>query len=338
MTAENKSLALAMPDNMKDWEKVQNQLLQGWHSSIGNAFDSLSQFMHFTSDTIHNLSRYQSDNLNLYIDGSNLRKTGKIKSAKNILAKQNKKAVTGVAIVTGGIGGIGTAICQRLSQDNAIIIATYIGAEKDYALEWQQSRKQEGMDVDLVECDVSDFDSCRKTARTIEKSHGRIDVLVNCAGITSDALLKKLDKENWHAVMDTNLDSVFNMTRNFIDGMVKRGYGRIINISSVNGQKGQFGQTNYSSAKAGMIGFTRALAVELADKGITVNCVCPGYVGTRMVDAIPDHIKQAIISQIPVGRLAKPEEIANAVGFLASSESGYITGTELAVNGGLWTG
>lgn len=338
MTSENKSLALTMPDSMKDWEKAQSQLLQGWHSSIGNAFDSLSQFMHFTSDTMHNLSRYQSDNLNLYIDGSNPSRENETASGEKVLAKRDKKALTGVAIVTGGIGGIGTPICQRLSQDNALIVATYISAEKEYALEWQQARKQEGMDVDLVECDVSNFDSCRKAARAIEKSHGRVDVLVNCAGITSDALLKKLDKENWHAVIDTNLDSVFNMTRNFIDGMLKRGYGRIINISSVNGQKGQFGQSNYSSAKAGMIGFTRALAVELADKGITVNCVCPGYVGTRMVDAIPEHIKQAIIAQIPAGRLAKPEEIANAVGFLASSESGYITGTELAVNGGLWTG
>lgn len=338
MTSENKSLALTLPEGMKDWEKVQSQLLQGWHTSIGNAFDSLSQFMHFTNDTMSNLSRYQSDNLHLYVDGSNKSREDKTASGTKDLAKQDKKALTGVVIVTGGIGGIGTAICQRLSQDNAKIIATYISFEKEYALEWQLARKQEGMNVELFECDVSDFNSCRKTTRAIEKAHGRIDVLVNCAGITRDALLKKLDEENWHAVMNTNLDSVFNMTRNIIDGMIKRKYGRIINISSVNGQKGQFGQTNYSSAKAGMIGFTRALAVELADKGITVNCVCPGYVGTRMVDAIPEHIKQAIIAQIPAGRLAKPEEIANAVGFLASSESGYITGTELAVNGGLWTG
>jgi len=241
----------------------------------------------------------------------------------------------GIALVTGGVGGIGTAICQALSKDNAVIIGTYIAAEKEYAHKWQQEREKEGMNVDLFECDVSDFESCKNTAQNIEKHYGRVDVLVNCAGITRDAMLKKLDNDNWHKVMETNLETVFNITRNLVEGMIKRGYGRIINISSVNGQ---IGQTNYSSSKAGMIGFTRALAVELADKGIAVNCVCPGYVATKMVEAIPEHIKQAIISQIPLGRLAIPVEIANAVAFLAAKESAYITGTELAVNGGLWTG
>ncbi len=147
-----------------------------------------------------------------------------------------------------------------------------------------------------------------------------------------------MDKEKWDAVIDTNLDSVFNMTRSFINGMIDKGYGRIINISSVNGQKGQFGQTNYSTAKAGMIGFTRSLALELADKGITVNCICPGYVGTPMVEAIREDILDGIIQQIPMKRLAKVEEIADAIGFLADKKSSYITGTELAVNGGLWMG
>jgi acetoacetyl-CoA reductase len=338
MSSQDKAISIALPNGLNDWEKTHGQLVKNWHTSVDNVFDSLSQFFHFTNDTMNSLSRYQSDNLNLYFDSTKPIETDKTDSGKKIQAKQKKHTLTGVAIITGGIGGIGTSICQRLAQDNAKIIATHIAVEKEYALEWQQARKQEGLEVDLFECDVSDFDSCKKTARAIEKAHGRVDVLVNCAGITRDAMLKKLDEENWHAVMDTNLDSVFNMTRNFIDGMIKRGYGRIINISSVNGQKGQFGQTNYSSAKAGMIGFSRALAVELAEKGITVNCVCPGYIGTSMVDAIPDHIKQAIISQIPAGRLAKPVEIANAVGFLAAEENGYITGTELAVNGGLWTG
>ena len=254
------------------------------------------------------------------------------------MLKDNDQVKTGIALVTGGIGGIGTAICQRLAEDNATIVATYIKAEKDYAKEWQKARNEEGLSADIIECDVSDFDSCQKASRVIEKKYERVDILVNCAGITRDAMLKKLEKKDWDAVIATNLDSVFNMTRSFVDGMKKRGYGRIINISSVNGQKGQFGQTNYSSSKAGMVGFTRALAVEVADEGITVNCVCPGYVATAMVDAIPDHVKQAIISQIPIGRLAAPAEIANAVGFLAGKDSGYITGTELAVNGGLWTG
>ncbi len=342
MTTEDKTLPLALPDTFNDWGKVQGQLLKNWHSSIEKTFGSLSQFFHFTNDTIQSLSSYQYDNMNFYLDRADREKTSSIdKTAGESEAAGNLKkreTLSGVAVVTGGIGGIGTAICQRLSQDNATIVATYISAEKEYALQWRQARLEEGINVDLFECDVSDFDSCKKNARAVEKAYSRVDVLVNCAGITRDAMLRKLDQENWHAVIDTNLDSVFNMTRNFIDGMIKRGYGRIINISSVNGQKGQFGQTNYSTAKAGMIGFSRALAVELAEKGITVNCVCPGYVGTSMVDAMPDHIKQAIISQIPMGRLAKPAEIADAVGFLASRDSSYITGTELAVNGGLWTG
>jgi len=338
MTIQNKSPALSFPDGLKELEKVRALTLENWHSSIDDVFDSISQFFHFSSDALSNLSRFQNENLNLYINRSNPVKVDKSKNEEQTLAKRGNKILTGVAIITGGIGGIGTAICQRLSHDNAKIVATYISAEKEHALSWQQTRNEEGLEVDIFECDVSDFDSCQITARAIEKKYGRVDVLVNCAGIIRDAMLKKLDENNWHAVLDTNLDSVFNITRNFIDGMIKRGYGRIINISSVNGQKGQFGQTNYSSAKAGMIGFTRALAVELAGKGITVNCICPGYVDTRMVNGIPDHIKQAIISQIPTGRLATPAEIAHAVGFLASTQSAYITGTELAVNGGLWTG
>jgi len=238
----------------------------------------------------------------------------------------------------GGIGGIGTAICKQLAEDGNQIIATYIAAESEYAQEWKAEREQEGFDVALHECDVTDFNACKKMTRAIEKQYGRIDILVNCAGITHDGLLKKMDKRQWDAVINTNLDSVFNVTRNLVDGMIKRGYGRIVNISSVNGQKGQFGQTNYAAAKAGMIGLTRSLALELATKGITVNCVCPGYVNTRMVEAIRQDIKQEIIAQIPMQRLAKTEEIANAVAFLASKDSGYITGTEIAVNGGLWLG
>ena len=338
MTSQQKAFALSLPDNLKEMERAQEQFLQNWHDSLDKTFDSLSQFFNFTNDTIGSLNKYQNENLNLYFEKTKPSETANVSIDTHAAMKLKKDTLTGLAIVTGGIGGIGTAICQRLAQDNAKIVATYISVEKDYALEWQQDRIAEGLDVELFECDVSDFDSCKKTARAIRKAHGQVDVLVNCAGITRDAMLKKLDEENWHAVIDTNLDSVFNMTRNFIDGMIKQGYGRVINISSVNGQKGQFGQTNYSSAKAGLIGFSRALAVELADKGITVNCVCPGYVSTRMVEAIPETIKQGIISQIPAGRLGKPEEIANAVGFLASKDSGYITGTELAVNGGLWTG
>ncbi len=337
MSSENKTLAMHLPPGMKDLEKFQELTLKNWHYSVDNAFNSISHFLKLSNSTIGSLNRMQKENLNTYFPARRTSENVEDTSSRNS-SEELKSVTTGVALITGGIGGIGTAVCKRLARDNARIIATYIKFEKENALIWQEERQKEGLQVDLYECDVSDFDACKKMAGVIENEAGRIDVLVNCAGITRDAMLKKLEQENWDAVIDTNLDSVFNVSRNFINGMINRNYGRIINISSVNGQKGQFGQTNYSSAKAGMIGFSRSLAIELADKGITVNCVCPGYVGTSMVEAIPENVKQAIISQIPCGRLATPAEIADAVGFLASRESAYITGTELAINGGLFTG
>ncbi|NNE38774.1 MAG: acetoacetyl-CoA reductase [Gammaproteobacteria bacterium] len=249
-----------------------------------------------------------------------------------------KTAQLDTAVITGGIGGIGTAICKRLAANGNRIISTYIPSEKTKAAAWKKDLEKEGYEVEVYVCDVSDYQSCKTFASFIEEKYGKINILVNGAGITRDAMLKKMDKAKWDAVINTNLDSVFNMTRSFINGMIDNKYGRIINISSVNGQKGQFGQTNYSTAKAGMIGFTRSLALELADKGITVNCICPGYVGTPMVEAIREDILDGIIQQIPMKRLAKVEEIADAIAFLADKNSGYITGTELAVNGGLWMG
>ncbi len=337
MSSQDKTLTMPFPQGIKELEKIHEAAMENWHHSVDSAFNSLSHFFRLSNTTVGNLNRLQRESLKVYFPAKN-KDGSKELSSNQESSEEHKAARTGVALVTGGIGGIGTAICKRLARDNARIIATYIKFEKDYALEWQQERQDEGLQVDLYECDVSDFDACKNMAEIIENETGRIDVLVNCAGITRDAMLRKLEQENWDAVIDTNLDSVFNVTRNFVDGMIKRNYGRIINISSVNGQKGQFGQTNYSSAKAGMIGFSRSLAIELADKGITVYCVCPGYVGTSMVEAIPEEVKQGIISQIPCGRLATPAEIANAVGFLASRDSAYITGTELAVNGGLFTG
>lgn len=243
-----------------------------------------------------------------------------------------------IALVTGGIGGIGTAICKRLGDDDHHVIAVHHPADAGQAKKWQRERRAEGYEFDLLECNVASFESCEALASAIKHRYGRVDILVNGAGITRDVTLRKMDPDKWHAVLDTNLDSVFNVTRNLIDLMLERGYGRIINIASVNGQKGQFGQTNYSAAKAGMIGFTKALALELADTGITVNTVSPGYVATPMVEAIPEDIKQGIIRKIPVGRLGKPAEIAEAVAFLARQESGYITGSDIAINGGLYTG
>lgn len=260
------------------------------------------------------------------------------KSSSSLSSQSCKKIKINTAIITGGIGGIGTAISKRLASDGNRVISTYISDEKSRAMAWKKELEKDGHEVEVYECDVSDYQSCQNFAAVIEDKYGHIDVLVNGAGITRDSLLKKMDKENWDAVLDTNLDSVFNITRSYINGMLKNGYGRIINISSVNGQKGQFGQTNYSTAKAGMIGFTRSLALEMAEKGITVNCVCPGYVGTPMVEAIREDILEGIVQQIPMKRLASVEEIADAVAFLADPNSGYITGTEIAVNGGLWMG
>ncbi|MFI4922713.1 MAG: acetoacetyl-CoA reductase, partial [Burkholderiales bacterium] len=192
-----------------------------------------------------------------------------------------------------------------------------------------------GYDFYTAGVDVSDYDSCTKAAAIIEKGVGPVDILVNNAGITRDMTFKKMTKVDWDAVMKTNLDSVFNMTKPVVDGMVERGWGRIINVSSVNGQKGAFGQTNYSAAKAGMHGFTKALALEVAKKGVTVNTISPGYIGTKMVMAIPKEILDTkILPQIPLGRLGKPEEVAGLIIYLASDEAAFITGANIAINGG----
>ena len=188
--------------------------------------------------------------------------------------------------------------------------------------------------VSFAPVDVSDFDSCRQLIASTEEAHGSVDILVNAAGITRDASLRKMEQAQWHDLMRVNMDSLFNMCRPAIDGMSSRGFGRIINISSVNGQTGQFGQTNYSAAKAGVHGFTMALAREVARKGVTVNTVSPGYCDTALVQAVPEKIRQQIIAQVPVGRLGDPADIARAVAFLAADDAGYITGANLPVNGG----
>jgi acetoacetyl-CoA reductase len=243
-----------------------------------------------------------------------------------------------VALVTGGIGGIGTEICRRLADAGHRVVATHVTAERELAATWQRERCAEGREIELVECDVAAFEDCVRMAAEVRARVGVVEILVNCAGITRDKTLVKMDPTHWRAVLDTNLSGAFNVTRQFIDGMAERGFGRIVSISSVNGQKGQFGQTNYSASKAGLFGFTRALAREVAGNGITVNTVSPGYVDTSMVAAVPAEIRAAIISKIPVGRLAQAHEIAWAVAFLVAEESGYITGANLPVNGGLFMG
>ncbi len=199
-------------------------------------------------------------------------------------------------------------------------------------------REVDGHDVRFAALDVSDFDACAEFARDVQSRDGSLDVLVNAAGITRDTTLRKMERSQWEAVMDINLDGVFNLCRHVVDGMVERGFGRIVNISSVNGQTGQFGQTNYSAAKAGMHGFTMALAREVARKGVTVNSVSPGYCETALVAAIPDEIRQGIVDKVPVGRLGQPSEIARTVAFLAADDAGYITGANIPVNGGLYMG
>jgi acetoacetyl-CoA reductase len=239
-----------------------------------------------------------------------------------------------VALVTGGMGGLGEAVCIKLAALGYKVVTTYSPGNKKVD-EWLASTKAMGFDFKAYPCDVADYDSAQTCVAVIQKEVGPIDVLVNNAGITRDMTFKKMDKPNWDAVMATNLDSVFNMTKPVCDGMVDRGWGRIINISSVNGQKGAFGQTNYSAAKAGMHGFTKALALEVARKGVTVNTISPGYIGTKMVMAIPQEVLDSkIIPQIPMARLGKPEEVAGLVAYLSSDEAAFVTGANIAINGG----
>ncbi len=239
-----------------------------------------------------------------------------------------------VAVVTGGIGGLGTEICRTLARAGRTVVAADLGARAGRIAEFE--RDVAGLDIHFEALDAGDFDACAATVRRIEAERGSLDILVNAAGITRDGTLRKMDKGQWDAVMNVNLDSVFNMCRHAVDGMVERGFGRIVNISSVNGQTGQFGQTNYSAAKAGMHGFTMALAREVARKGVTVNSVSPGYCETALVMAIPEDIRAGIVETIPVGRLGKPSEIARTVEFLTADDAGFITGANIPVNGGMF--
>jgi len=242
-----------------------------------------------------------------------------------------------IAYVTGGMGGIGTPICMRLSRDGYTVVAGCgpNSARKD---KWIADMRAQGFDVHCSEGNVSDWDSTKAAFDKVKAEIGEVDVLVNNAGITRDGQFRKMSKDDWDAVINTNLNSLFNVTKQVIDGMIERGWGRIINISSVNGQKGQFGQTNYSTAKAGLHGFTMALAQEVATKGVTVNTVSPGYVGTDMVRSIRPEVLEKIVAGIPVKRLGEPEEIASIVAWIASDEGGYATGSDFSLNGGLHMG
>jgi acetoacetyl-CoA reductase len=241
-----------------------------------------------------------------------------------------------VAYVTGGMGGIGTAICQRLHKDGFDVVAG-CGPSRDFE-KWLSEQKALGYSFAASVGNVGDWDSTVAAFDKVKAEHGQVDVLVNNAGITRDGQFRKMSKADWDAVISTNLNSLFNVTKQVIDGMIDRNFGRIINISSVNGQKGQFGQTNYSTAKAGIHGFTMALALEVANKGVTVNTVSPGYVGTDMVRAIRPDVLEKIVSSVPAKRLGLPEEIASIIAWIACDEGGYATGADFSLNGGLHMG
>ncbi len=239
-----------------------------------------------------------------------------------------------VAVVSGGIGGLGTATCVALAKAGCRVVAADIGADVQRVAAFERSVA--GLDIGFAPLDVTDRDACTALVREVEQAHGTLDILVNAAGIARDSTLRKMDPSQWDAVLAVNLDGVFNLTRAAIEGMLARGFGRIVNISSVNGQTGQFGQANYAAAKAGMHGFSMSLAREVARKGVTVNSISPGYCETAMVMAIPEEIRAGIVAQVPVGRLGKPGEIARTVAFLAADDAGFITGANIPVNGGLF--
>lgn len=241
-----------------------------------------------------------------------------------------------IALITGSKGGIGSAISEQLVNDGYRIIATYFTGNYECALEWFNEKRFSEDQVRLFELDVTNTEQCAERLAILLEEEGTIDVIVNNAGITRDGTFKKMQASAWKEVIETNLNSVFNVTQPLFAAMCEKGNGRVVNISSVNGLKGQFGQTNYSAAKAGMIGFSKALAAEGARSGVTVNVVAPGYTGTPMVEAMKPEVLESIKAQIPMGRLATPTEVAKSVSFLVSDAGAYITGETLSVNGGLY--
>lgn len=240
-----------------------------------------------------------------------------------------------VAFVTGGMGGLGAAISRHLLSMGMTVTMSH-SADNDHVSTWLMHERDRGRRFCAYEMDVADFDLCAHCAKRVIDEHGAVDILINNAGITRDATFSKMTKADWDAVLRTDLDALFNVTKAFIGPMVERGFGRIVNIGSVNGSRGSFGQTNYAAAKAGVHGFTKSLALEVAKHGVTVNTISPGYMDTPMVASIPENVMtERILSQIPVGRLGRPEEVAALVGFVCSDDAGFLTGADLAINGGM---
>ncbi len=239
-----------------------------------------------------------------------------------------------IAVVTGASGGLGETMCKAMIDQGHKVAGSYLPGTDADAKNWQQSMLAAGYEVAIYPLDVTNYDNCCSFIATVEKDMGPIGVLVNNAGITRDAPLKRMQPQQWQEVLRTNLDSMYNMCQPVFDAMCNRGFGRIVNISSLNGEQGQFGQANYSAAKAGIYGFTKAIAKEGARKGVTVNAVSPGFIDTPMVRQVPENVLESIVAGIPVGRLGQPEEIARAVAFLTAEDAGYITGSNISVNGG----
>ena len=239
-----------------------------------------------------------------------------------------------LAVVTGGMGGLGESISTKMHAAGYKVVVTHSPSNKTSA-QWLAEQNAKGCEFAAYGVDVADYDSCKACVAKIEMDNGPVDILVNNAGITRDMTFRKMTKADWDIVMHTNLDSVFNMTKQVMDGMIERGWGRVINVSSVNGSKGAFGQTNYAAAKSGIHGFTKSLSLEVARRGVTVNTISPGYIGTKMVTAIAkDVLEGKILPQIPTGRLGKPEEIAGLIIYLASEEAAFVNGANIAINGG----
>lgn len=239
-----------------------------------------------------------------------------------------------IAVVTGGTGGIGTAICRRLAADYHVVACYFKNGKHDEVMQWQTTQKNAGYSIDVLFANLVNFADCKNITSLIMERFGSIDILINNAGITNDISLKKMDPQHWQQVIDSNLTSTFNITRNTLPYMLDNNYGRIICISSINGRKGQFGQCNYAATKSALFGFTKSLALEVANKGITVNTISPGYIETPMLHTMKKELIDSITKSIPLGRLGKPEEVAYAVSFLVGDEAGFITGANLDINGG----
>ncbi|HHT0591994.1 TPA: acetoacetyl-CoA reductase [Legionella anisa] len=239
-----------------------------------------------------------------------------------------------IAVVTGGTGGIGTAICRRLAANYKVVACYFKNGKHDEVLQWQTAQKKAGYDIEILFANLINFSDCETLTNSIIERFGRIDILINNAGATCDVSLKKMEPHHWQQIIDANLTSTFNITRNVVPFMIEKNYGRIVCVSSINGRKGQLGQCNYAATKSALFGFSKSLALEVANKGITVNTISPGYIETSMVTTLKKDVLDKITSSIPVGRLGKPEEVANAVSFLASEEAGFITGSNIDINGG----